>query len=119
MSGVDESTTMEAMIMFIDEKYLNTRILKFMKTQAASASKMKTKCDHDFVQLISAITPQTQIKEIVGFLCWLDSCGEGRRDIVHEMHCAAVGMENLSASSTEEETWAYRFAKYSRRSNHL
>ena len=32
MSGVDESTTTEAMIMFIDEKYLNTRILKFMKT---------------------------------------------------------------------------------------
>ena len=63
---------------------------------------MKTKCDHDFVQPIPSITPQTQIKETVEFLCWLDSCGEVRRDIVHGMHCAAVGMENVSASSTEE-----------------
>ena len=62
---------------------------------------------------------QAQPKDIVAFMCWLDSSGKGRRTIVHGMHCKAVGTQDLKSCSTEEGACARRYAHDSLRSNHV
>ena len=37
-----------------------------------------------------------QPRDIVQFLCWLDSCSNRRRTVVHAMHCTQVGTAELS-----------------------
>ena len=44
---------------------------------------------------ITSSIEDAQPKDVVKFLCWLDSCGARRRTVVHARHCAAVGMKNF------------------------
>ncbi|CAM9633616.1 unnamed protein product [Laminaria digitata] len=62
---------------------------------------------------------QAQPKDIVAFMCWLDSSGKCRRTTVHGMHCTAVGTDDLKSCSTEEGACARRYAHDSFRSNHV
>ena len=41
-----------------------------------------------------------QPRNIVQFLCWLDSCSNRRQKVVHAMHCTQVGTAELSGCST-------------------
>lgn len=60
-----------------------------------------------------------QPKDVVEFLCWLDSCGARRRTAVHARHCCAVGTKSLSGCSTEKGECNLRFAFDSLRTNHI
>ena len=60
-----------------------------------------------------------QPKDVVEFLCWLDSSGTRRRTVVHARHCAAVGTKDLTACSTEEGECSLRYAFDSLRTNHV
>lgn len=55
--------------------------------------------------------------DVVEFLCWLDSCSERRRTVVHAMHCEAVGEQNLSHCSTRAGECSKRYAYDSLRTN--
>ena len=52
----------------------------------------------------------TQARDIVQFLCWLDSCSNRRRTVVHAMHCKQVGTADLSGCSTQPGECAKRYA---------
>ena len=43
-----------------------------------------------------------QPNDVVGFLCWLDSCSEKRRTAAHARDCEAVGISELSNCTTTE-----------------
>lgn len=67
----------------------------------------------------AACIEDTQPKDVVEFLCWLDSSGKRRRTVVHARHCAAVGTNDLTACSTSEGDCSLRYAFDSLRSNHV
>ena len=50
-----------------------------------------------------------QPRDIVQFLCWLDSCSNRRRTAVHAMHCTQVGAAELSGCSTQPGECAKRY----------
>ena len=50
-----------------------------------------------------------QPRNIVQFLCWLDSCSNRRRTGVHAMHCTQVGTAELSGCSTQPGKCAKRY----------
>ena len=57
-------------------------------------------------------------RDIVQFLCWLDSCSN-RRPVVNVMHCTQVGTAELSGWSTQPEQCAKRYAHGSLRTNYV
>ena len=60
-----------------------------------------------------------QPRDIVQFLCWLDSCSNRRRTVVHAMHCTQVGTAELSGCSTQPGECAKRYANDSLRTNYV
>ena len=60
-----------------------------------------------------------QPNDQVTFLCWLDSCSEKRRTVVHARDCEAVGTSELSNRSTTEEGCTLRHAHDSLRTNYV
>ena len=51
-----------------------------------------------------------QPRDTVPFLCWLDSCSNKRRTVVHAMHYTQVGTAGLSSCSTQPGECAKRYA---------
>ena len=60
-----------------------------------------------------------QPRDIVHFLCWLDSCSNRRRTVVHAMHCTQVGTADLSGCSTQPGECEKRYAHDSLRTNYV
>ena len=60
-----------------------------------------------------------QPRDIVQFLCWLDSCSSRRRTVVHAMHCTQVGTTELSGCSTQPGECTKRYAHDSLRTNYV
>ena len=60
-----------------------------------------------------------QPRDIVQFLCWLDSCSNRRRTVVHAMHCTQVGTAELSGCSIQPGECAKRYAQDSLRTNYV
>ena len=60
-----------------------------------------------------------QPNDVVTFLCWLDSCSEKRRTVVHARDGEAVGTSELSNCSTTEEGCTLRYAHDSLRTNYV
>ena len=62
----------------------------------------------------------TQPYDVVAFLlCWLDSCSEMIRLVVHARDCEAIGTSELSNCSTTEEGCTLRYAHDSWRTNYV
>ena len=57
--------------------------------------------------------------DIAQVLCWLDSCSNRRRTIVHAMHCTQVGTVELSDCPTQPGECAKRYAHDSLRTNYV
>ena len=60
-----------------------------------------------------------QPNDVVTFLCWLDSCSEKRRTVVHARDCEAVGTSELSNCSTTDKGFTLRYAHDSLRTNYV
>ena len=60
-----------------------------------------------------------QPRDIVQFLCWLGSCSNRRRTVVHAMHCTRVGTAELSGCLTQPGECAKRYAHDSLRKNYV
>ena len=93
----------------IDEDAISRRYRQFT---AAWAEKASTKSRSSTWNLFSRFLESrsnpgatcieaTQPKDVVEYLCWLDSCGTRRRTVVHSRHCSAVGRKDLTACSTK------------------
>ena len=93
----------------IDEDAISSRYKQFT---AAWAEKASTKSRSSAWNLFSRFLESrsnpgatcieaTQPKDVVEYLCWLDSCGTRRRTVVHARHCSAVGTKDLTACSTK------------------
>ena len=61
----------------------------------------------------------TQPKDVVEYLCWLDSCGTRRQTVVHARHCSAVATKDLTACSIKPGECNLRYAHDSLRSSHV
>ena len=60
-----------------------------------------------------------QPRDIVQFLCWLNSCSNKRRTVVHAMYCTQAGTAELSGCSTQSGECAKRYAHDSLRTNYV
>ena len=60
-----------------------------------------------------------QPRDVVQVLCWLDSCSNKRRTVVHANHCTQVGTAELSGYSTQPGECAKRYAHDSLRTNYV
>ena len=60
-----------------------------------------------------------QPRDIVQFLCWLDSCSDRRRTVVHAMHCTQVGAAEFSGCSTQPREYAKQYAHDFLRANNV
>ena len=60
-----------------------------------------------------------QPRNIVQFSCWLDSCSNRRRTVVHDMHYTQVGTAGLSGCSTQPGECAKLYAHDSLRTNYV
>jgi len=113
--------------MLIDEEALSERRSQFQTVMSSRASaKSKVASTSLFGTFLTsragggARTLETaQPEDVLDFLCWLDSCGSGRRTIVHVRDCSAVGTTNLKACSTTPGECTLRYAHDSIRSNHV
>ena len=61
----------------------------------------------------------TQRRDIVQFLCWLDSCSNRRCTVVHAMHCTQVKIAEPSGCSAQPGESAKRYAHDSVRTNYV
>ena len=111
----------------IDEDAISRRYRQFT---AAWAEKASTKSRSSTWNLFSRFLESrsnpgatcietTQPKDVVEYLCWLDSCGTRRRTVVHARHCSAVGTKDLTACSTKPGECNLRYAHDSLRLNHV
>ena len=111
----------------IDEDAISRRYRQFT---AAWAEKASTKSRSSTWNLFSRFLESrsypgatcieaTQPKDVVEYLCWLDSCGTRRRTAVHAHHCSAVGTKDLTACSTKPGECNLRYVHDSLRSNHV
>ena len=62
---------------------------------------------------------EAQPRDIVEYLCFLDTCGKHRRTVVHDRSCTAVGTSSLKECSTAPGVCDKRFAHESLRTNHV
>ena len=62
---------------------------------------------------------RAQPKDVVEFLCWLDSSGTRRRTVVHARTCEAIGTKDLASCSTAEGECNLRYAVDLLRTNHV
>ena len=60
-----------------------------------------------------------QPRDIVQFLCWLDSCSNRRHAVVLAMHCTQVGAAELSGCSTQTGECTKRYAHDSPRTKYV
>ena len=60
-----------------------------------------------------------QPRDIVQVLCWLDSCSNRGRTVVHAMHCTLLGTAELSGCSTLPGECAKRYAHDSLRTDYV
>ena len=122
-----ENTTGTDTPMDIDEAAIRKRFNQFRTAWTEKASMKSRSATYmlftKFLQSRSKSTTSriedTQPKDVVEFLCWLDSCGARRRAVVHARHCAAVGMKDFTGCSTTLEECSLRYAFDSLRSNHI
>ena len=122
-----ENTTGTDTPMDIDEAAIRKRFNQFRTAWTEKASMKSRSATYmlftKFLQSRSKSTTSriedTQPKDVVEFLCWLDSCGARRRTVVHARHCAAVGMKDFTGCSTTPEECSLRYAFDSLRSNHI
>lgn len=120
-------TDSEATPLTIDEAAISQRYRQFTTAWAEKASvKSRSATWVLFSNFLESrvgkgaiCIENTQPKDVVEFLCWLDSCGSRRRTVVHARHCAAVGTKDLNACSTEAGVCNLRYAFDSLRSNHV
>lgn len=110
----------------LDEAAISRRYQQFSRTWAEKASTRSRSATwalfsnflasrkDGFVSIENA-----QPKDVVEFLCWLDSCGSRRRTVVHARHCEAVGTKDLTACSTKKGECNLRYAFDSLRTNHV
>lgn len=111
----------------IDEEQIAKRYKEFKEETAGTVS-MKSRCAT--TQLYTRILTsraagrsvkmgESQPRDVVEYLCWLDSCGKRRRTVVHARDCTAVGTTSLEECSTEKGTCMKRYAHDSLRTNHV
>lgn len=100
----------------VDEEVISRRYVRFTTACAGRASaKSRSATWALFSRFLASrangaiFIESTQPKDVVEFLCWLDSCGKRRRTVVHARHCAAVGTKDLTTCSTSEGECDLRF----------
>lgn len=113
--------------MEVDEKAVARRYREF-REDVLSTPTIKSRCATtarfiDFLQSRKSgrAVPleDAQPRDVVEYLCFLDSCGRGRRTVVHDRECSAVGTDSLAECSTKSGECGKRFAHESLRTNHV
>ena len=122
------SISTEGARLSIDEAALGTRYTQFTKSlEKKKTSTVRREAATTLLgQFLSSRTiggavgiATAQPRDIVQFLCWLDSCSSRRRTVVHAMHCTQVGTAELSGCSTQPGEFAKRYAHDSLRTNYV
>ena len=110
----------------VDEEAISRRYQQFLNAWAEKASARSRSATWALFSNFlasrrngSVSIENAQPKDVVEFLCWLDSCGSRRRTIVHAKHCEAVGTKDLTACSTDKGECSLRYAFDSLRTNHV
>ena len=117
----------EAGTLHVNIDALRTRFAQF--TSAADSSASATRHDATallFEQILmsrdsddSQRMQTAQPSDIVGFLCWLGSCGTRRWTPVHALHSTAVGTSTLDSCSTKAGDCALHYAHDPMRINYV
>jgi len=111
----------------IDEDAIEKRYNEFKEETAGTAS-MKSRCATTLLYTKflksrktgrSVEMGESQPRDVVDYLCWLDSCSKRRRTVVHARDCTAVGTSSLEECSTEKGACTKRYAHDSLRTNHV
>ena len=113
--------------MHVDEKAIDKRAEQFHAAVAALASVRSRNQSTDlFNRFLGSRVGKgakhmaaAQPTDILEFLCWLDSCGERRRTIVHDVHCESVGTETFTEACKARGLCGKRFAHDSLRTNYV
>ena len=112
----------------IDEAALGARYTQFTTSLENKTSAVRREAATTLLgQFLSSRTTgggavgmaTAQPRDVVQFLCWLDSCSNRRRTVVHAMHCTQVGTAELSGCSTQPGECAKRYAHDSLRTNYV
>ena len=111
----------------IDEYVIEQRFAQFTKSVVGKLSTRRRDSAsllfERFLQSRVAGGPEhmvmAQPNDVVTFLCWLDSCSEKRRTVVHARDREAVGTSELSNRSTTEEGCTLRYAHDSLRTKYV
>ena len=125
-STCDSISTEEACLS-IDEAALGARYTQFTTSLENKTSTVRREAATTLLgQFLSSRTTggavgmaTAQPRDIVQFLCWLDSCSNRRRTVVHAMHCTQVGTADLAGCSTQPGECAKRYAHDSLRINYV
>ena len=119
------SISTEGARLSIDEAALGARYTQFTTSVGNKISMVRREAVTTLLgQFLSSQTTggavgmaTAQPRDIVQFLCWLDSCSNERRTVVHAMHFTQIGTAELSGCSTQPRECAKRYAHDSLRTN--
>lgn len=111
----------------IDEQALGARVDQFHAAIAESTSEKRRDAVTDlFARFLKSRVgtghthmADAQPKDVLDFLCWLDSCGDRRRTVVHDRYCVGVGTDSFAECSTMEGACTLRYAAESLRTNYM
>lgn len=112
--------------MLVDEEAIERRADQFHTAVAALASvKSRNQTTDLFNKFLKSRVGKgaknmaaAQPTDVLHFLCWLDSCGERRRTVVHGVDCEAVGTDTLTDACGARGGCDKRFAHESLRKNY-
>ncbi len=113
--------------MDINESAITKRFREF-RTEVAETATVKSRCatTQNFARFLQSrktgrvvLLQEAQPKDVVEYLCYLDSCGSRRRTVVHARECQAVGTPTLDGCSTRIGVCTKRYAHESLRTNHV
>ena len=111
----------------IDEVALGARYTQFTTSLESKTSTVRREAATTLLgQFFSSRTTggavgmaTAQPRDIIQFLCWLDSCSNRRRTVVHTSHCTQVVTAELSGCSTQPGECAKRYAHDSLRTSYV
>ena len=120
------SISAEGTRLSIDEAALGARYTQFTKSMENDTSTVRREAATTLLgQFLSAQTTggavgmvTAQPRDIIQFLCCLDSYSNRKYTVVHAMHCTQVGTAELSGCSTQPGECAKRYAHDSLRTNY-